>query len=59
LLFNSPARVLIVDRASKKWHELLSTPGENVRAFGLSPDNRAIYLARGSTAADVWVATFK
>jgi Tol biopolymer transport system component len=59
LLFSAAGRVLILNRSSKKWRELLSAPGEDVRAFGLSPDNRAIYLTRGSTGADIWVATLK
>jgi serine/threonine protein kinase len=59
LLFSSGSKILILNRTSKKWRELISAPGETAFAFGLSPDNRAIYLLRGSTGADVWLATLK
>jgi Tol biopolymer transport system component len=59
LLFSSTDKVFIVDRRSRRRQELLSAPGEDVHAFGLSPDDRAIYLMRGSTGADVWLASLK
>jgi hypothetical protein len=59
LLFSATDKVFIVDRRSRRRRELLSAPGEDVHAFGLSPDDRAIYLMRGSTGADVWLASLK
>ena len=59
LLFAFQGKLLLVDSRTKKTHEVLSVPGEVLGYPSLSRDNREIYFTRGSTEADIWMATLK
>jgi hypothetical protein len=49
----------LIDRQSRKIHDLLSEPGRDFSRVSVSPDDRHIYLLRESGEADVWLATLK
>jgi Tol biopolymer transport system component len=59
LLFAFQSKLFVVDRQSKKAHEVVSVPGETLLGPSLSGDNRQIYFARGTNEADIWMATLK
>ena len=49
--------VFILDIRTKAARQLLSVAPDDVRAAGLSPDERSLYLARPVADGDVWMAT--
>jgi hypothetical protein len=59
LLFVSEGKLYLVDTQSKKSQEVLALPGERVTGASLSLDNRTPHFTRGSTEADIWMATLK
>jgi len=59
LLFVSEGKVLLVDRRSRKVHDLISEPGRDFTLAIPSRDDRRIYLLRVSAEADVWLTTLK
>jgi Tol biopolymer transport system component len=59
LLFASEGKLSLGDRQSRRVHDVLSEPGRDFLVASLSHDDRQIYLLRGSTEADIWLATLK
>src|SRR5215471_7242876 len=49
---SNDGKLLLIDRQSKKIHEVLSTPGERLDDPALSRDNRTIYFARARMESD-------
>jgi Tol biopolymer transport system component len=53
-------RVIIVDTASKKSHQVFAAPrGEFARIAAVSRDDRQVILFRASEESDIWMATLK
>jgi eukaryotic-like serine/threonine-protein kinase len=48
-------KLFVVDRETKKFHELLAVPGASVEAPVLSPDGQKLFFVRGALEADVWM----
>ncbi len=51
-------RLVIVDAASAKGHEVLAIPGENLSVARLSPDAKLLYFLRGNSSGDIWTVRF-
>jgi Tol biopolymer transport system component len=59
LYWNSDAFFLL-DTVSRTSRQVLTTPpGSDYNDFGLSPDDRILYLARNTEEGDIWLLTLK
>jgi hypothetical protein len=52
-------RVIIVDTASKKSHQVFAAPRGEFAWVAVSRDDRQVILARASEESDIWMATLK
>jgi Tol biopolymer transport system component len=59
LLYHSAGQLFLVDRLSKRTHEVLTIQGEDLQTPRLTRDGRDLYFTRRSSEADIWLATFK
>jgi serine/threonine protein kinase/Tol biopolymer transport system component len=52
------AKVYLVDSATRESREILASPGAStITSVDLSPDDRMLYIVRGTREGDVWMAT--
>jgi Tol biopolymer transport system component len=59
LLFSDRGSVYLLDSSSGQYREVLSVrPDDLSGAFSLAPDDRALYVSRTSSEADVWLVKF-
>ncbi|MBI4478747.1 MAG: PD40 domain-containing protein [Acidobacteria bacterium] len=57
---NHPEKVYLVDRRSKKFHELFSEfPNATGAKLSLSQDSRTLYFSLTQTEADIWLLTLQ
>jgi Tol biopolymer transport system component len=61
LLFHDGGKLYLVDRHSRKVHEVLAvaTPHELFEVVTLSRDNQRMYFGQTTIEADVWLATLR
>ncbi len=59
LLFFSDGKIFLVDTQSKKYREVISVTPERFGAFGVSKDNRLLFVSVDTSEADVWLITLK
>jgi Tol biopolymer transport system component len=61
LLFNLDGKIHLVDRQTKRTHEVLSIAPSAVarRGFALGPDDRAIYFSVSITEANIWLLMYQ
>lgn len=60
ILFSDARKIFIVDKQTKKFHEILSPPTGSYYEFpSITKDNRFIYFAHGVAGSDIWLLTFK
>jgi Tol biopolymer transport system component len=57
LLFSSGGKLYLIDSVTRKIREILSIAGETLSAPAVTQDNRWIYFQRGTSEADIWMAT--
>jgi Tol biopolymer transport system component len=49
--------LLILDIATRRTRELLSTKPDVIRGFSVSPDGKRLYVTSGPEEGDIWIAT--
>lgn len=60
ILFSDTRKIFIVDKQTKKFHEILSPPTGSYYAWPtITKDNRFIYFEHGVAGSDIWLLTFK
>jgi serine/threonine protein kinase/dipeptidyl aminopeptidase/acylaminoacyl peptidase len=57
LLFSSGGKLYLIDSVTRRVREILSVAGETLSAPAVTQDNRWIYFQRGTSEADIWMAT--
>jgi serine/threonine protein kinase/Tol biopolymer transport system component len=57
LLFSSGGKLYLIDSVTRRVREILSVAGETLSAPAVTQDNRWIYSQRGTSEADIWMAT--
>ncbi|MFL6336485.1 MAG: beta-propeller fold lactonase family protein [Pyrinomonadaceae bacterium] len=55
LVYAHEGRAYIADTSTKKVHELLARPPEQIRSVAVSRDNRLLYYTLLSTESDIWL----
>jgi Tol biopolymer transport system component len=60
LLYWDSGAFFLLDTVSRTSRQVLSTPpGSDYNDFGLSPDDRVLYLARNTEQGDIWLLTLR
>ena len=58
LLYWDSGALFLLDTVSRTSRQVLTTPpGSDYNDFGLSPDDRVLYLARNTEQGDIWLLT--
>jgi dipeptidyl aminopeptidase/acylaminoacyl peptidase len=57
ILYSAAGRLMLLTLASNETRQVL--PGNDVGAFSISRDGRQLVVARGTSEADIWMATIK
>jgi Tol biopolymer transport system component len=59
ILFISQRRVMLLDTATHQVREVLSAAPDNITDFATTRDGRELFITRGTSEADIWMATIK